>query len=145
MISKTLTPPEHYSADVAYRALSPLRPFLDAASTKITTGLDAKTAGDLFDQLERVAGNLQQALESGQLDGSAAWKTKVGAALMDIAAIASVAGPIELKYSQVAAQTMKDSAANGTRIRIEEASAQTVFDQPDIDAITNAIDGVLEQ
>ena len=69
MIVKTLVPPEHHSADVAYRALSPLRPFIDAALTKLVTGLTAKTARELFAQLERIAENLQVAYSSGSLDG----------------------------------------------------------------------------
>lgn len=144
MIVKTLVPPEHHSADVAYRALSPLRPFIDAALTKLVTGLTAKTARELFAQLERIAGNLQQAYESGSLDGSAVWKSNVGSALVDITAISAVAGPIQLKYAKQTGTVIANGADNGQAISIDEANATIVFDQIDIDAIVTAINAVLE-
>jgi hypothetical protein len=144
MIPLTLTPPEHYSADVAYRALHPLRPFINAALTKLTTGLTAKTARELFAQLERIAGNLQQAYASGQLDGSIEWKGKVGSALMDIAAISAVATPIQLIYAKQAGDVISAGALNGQAIGIDEANATIIFDQQDIDDVVAAINSVLE-
>ena len=144
MIVKTLVPPEHHSADVAYRALSPLRPFIDAALTKLVTGLTAKTARELFAQLERIANNMQESYGAGALDGSADWKGRVGLALMDIASIASVAGPIQLKYAKQTGTVIANGADNGQAISIDEANATIVFDQIDIDAIVTAINAVLE-
>lgn len=144
MIPTILTPPAHYSADVAYRALSPLRPFIDSALPLLISGLTAKTARQLFAQLGRIATNAQQAYESGALDGSAEWKALVGGALQDIAAIAAVAQPIEQRYSQQTGNVIATSAAGGTVLSLEQAAEQVVFDQTDIDAIVAVIASVIE-
>ncbi len=144
MILKTLTPPTHYSADVAYRALSPLRPFLDSALPLLTSGLTAKTARQLFAQLSRIATNAQEAYEAGALDGSVEWKGKVGDALQDIATIATVARPIEQRYSEQTGNVIATSAASGTVLSLEEAADQVVFDPVDIDTIVAAINTVIE-
>jgi|GEM_PF-1763419 len=144
MIPATLTPPAHYSADVAYRALSPLRPFINSALPLLTTGLTAKTARELFAQLERISANLQQAYESGVLDGEATWKANVGAALMDVGQIAAVAGPIQLKYAEQTGAVIAAGAQSGTAISLDEANATIIFDQADIDSIVTVINNVIE-
>jgi len=144
MIPATLTPPPHYSADVAYRALSPLRPFINSALPLLKAGLTAKVARELFTQLERIAVNLQHSYESGALEGSAEWKGNVGAALMDIAAISSVAGPIQIKYAEQTGSVIAAGAQSGQAISLDDANSSIVFDQADIDAIIAVINSVIE-
>lgn len=144
MIPVNLTPPAYYSEEVAYKALAPLRPFVDAAKAKIVPGLTAKLAKELFGQLERIASNLQQSYTSGALDGSVEWKAKVGVALQDIGAIAAVAGPIQLKYAKLTGTAIANGADVGQAMSSDDANASIIFEQVDIDAILVAIDAVLE-
>ncbi len=142
MIDKTLTPPEHYSADVAYKAMLPLRGFIDAALPKLVTGLTAVDSRALFKQFSRIAENLTQTYTSGSIDGSAEWKAKVGGVLADLGSINAVAAPIQQKYSNLVGQTIADETT--ASLSTEEAGALVVFDQADIDAIVEAINLVLE-
>lgn len=142
MLAKTLTPPEHYSADVGYKALLPLRGFIDSAMPKLVTGLTAYTSRQLFTQFARMAENLQQSYEGGSLDGSVTWKGAVGTALVDIASINAVAAPIQQKYANQVGQVI--AAETAAVLSTEEAGALVVFDQADIDSIVTAINAVLE-
>lgn len=144
MIPITLVPPVSYSEDVAYRALAPIRPFINAALTQLVSGLTAKTARALFNQLEVLFDNMQEAYASGSLDGSVEWKGKVGAALQDIGAIAAVAAPIQIKYAKLTGSTIATAAENGQTISLDEANDLIEFDQADIDAVVAVINSVLE-
>lgn len=144
MIPTVLTPPEHYSADVAYKALAPLRPFIDTALPLLTTGLTARVARDLFGQLERISLKLYEAHESGSLDGSPTWKATVAQALQDIGAIVTVAGPIQIKYAEMTGSVITAGAQSGQAVSLDEANETILFEQADIDAIVAAISSVIE-
>lgn len=134
--------PQHYSADVAFRALRPLLPYLQSAKQMLSAGgVSALQGKQMLAALDRIIEGIQQAHDSGELDGDPAWQSLAADTLAQMAAFRQVVGPILIQYSDQAGQLVAKRAqdvASGAQLPLlssDDALAEIQMSQADIDAV----------
>jgi len=141
--------PQHYSADVGYKVLRPLKPYLEAAKAQLVSGLTADRGKHMMVSLQRITEGIQQAYENGELDGDATWKALAGDTLVQLQAFDTAVGPIMISYSNQAGQLVAQRAqdvANGASLPLltsDEALSEIVMADADINVILTEVNKLL--
>lgn len=138
-----ISPPEHYSADAAYRLLKPLRPALEAAQTELVTGINARRAVLHVTNIASLAERANEALQAGVIAGSPDWTATTQAALMEVMPLLVASQPIEQKYAKRVGEKIAADADTGTVTSLEDAQVATLLDQADIDTMRGLVDAAL--
>lgn len=136
-------PPEHYSADIAYRLLRPVRPALEAAQKEMVTGIDARRASLHLGNIAKLMSALQEALQAGSLAGSAEWTATAQAVLGEVVPILMAAAPIEKVYAKRVGEKIAADAVDGKVTPLDEAQTNVPLDQADIDTMRAMLDAAL--
>lgn len=138
--------PAHYSADIAYRALRPLRPMLVSIRERLEAGGVAALQGkQMLAGVERIIEGIRQAHESGELDGDAVWSARAADTLAAMGAFLGVVRPIMVTYADQAGQLVAERAqavAGGADLPLlnsDEALAEIPLSQADVDAVLAAL------
>jgi hypothetical protein len=139
----TISPPEHYSADAAYRLLRPIRPALEAARGELVTGINARRASLHFGNLGTLVTKLNEALVGGTISGSAEWTATANAVLAEVVPILMAAQPIEKVYAKRVGEEIAADADLEIVTGLEEAQNATLLDQEHIDTMRALVDAVL--
>jgi len=135
--------PPHYSADVGYKTLRPLLPYLQSAKQMFMSGnpVTAAQGKQMLTGLARIVEGIQQAYDGGELDGDATWKALAGDTLAQLNTFATNVSPIMIAYSNQAGQLVAQRAqdvANGAQLPLitsDEALEQITMAQADVDAV----------
>jgi len=143
MALPTISPPEHYSADAAYRLLRPLRPALESAQSALVTGIDAQTAVRHFSAIGTLAANLNEALTAGSIAGSPEWTATAQAALAELSPVLATAAQVEKVYAKRVGVKIATEADLGNVLSLSDAQAATLLDQADVDTMRELVDGLL--
>jgi len=143
MALPTISPPEHYSADAAYRLLRPIRPALEAAQNELITGVNARRASLHFGNLAQLAQRTQEALEAGTISGSPEWAGIAQSVLGEIVPILMAAAPIEKVYAKRVGEKIALDADQGMVTGLEAAQIATILDQEHIDTMRALVDAAL--
>jgi len=139
--------PSHYSADVGYKVLRPLRPYLE--SLALVPGITAAQGKQMFVTLERIIEGIQQAYDSGELDGDLTWKNLAADTLSQLDGFLNVVSPLMVAYSNKAGNLVAQRAvdvANGAQLPLlnsDEALAEIVMSDADINTILSEVNLLL--
>ena len=141
--------PAHYSADIGYRVLRPLRPYLESAGPQLVSGITAARGKQMMLGLQRITEGIQQAYTGGELDGDSTWKALAEDTLTQLQAFDAAVNPIMVAYSSQAGQLVAQRAqdvANGADLPLltsDEALAEIVMSDADIEAILAEVNKLL--
>lgn len=139
--------PSHYSADIGYKVLRPLRPYLE--SLALVPGITAAQGKQMFVTLERIIEGIQQAYDSGELDGDLTWKNLAADTLSQLDGFLNVVSPLMVAYSNKAGNLVAQRAvdvANGAQLPLlnsDEALAEIVMSDADINTILSEVNLLL--
>ena len=103
MAIPTIPVPAHYSADIAYKAMKKVDPWLRAAKDEINSSTPPLTVRKLyimFTQISKYKANIQQLIADGSLDADLTWKNRAIDMDTSLDPLMTIKGQAQKKYSK---------------------------------------------
>ncbi len=139
MALPTFTVPSYYSADLAYKAVSGIRSYLQSTVALLGTPQNAMVVKGIFDQLKLYKLKLREPHDAGLLDGDATWKQIVIDTWVELDSLVAASASIEEEYTKQAAQAVEAAANANSIIKLETAAAGITVSPAHHTAMINAL------